>query len=129
MVSCKTSIASFINVALCPPGKPNESSRLTAITCYTEAVETARNLFRYYAHPICLVASCIALTIVVLCHVFIPKLRDLQGKCLLSHVCSLLTGNIALLSATLWHSYSNWLCVAIGKREGPGQCPCFVSEF
>ncbi|KAF2343489.1 Methuselah N-terminal domain, partial [Trinorchestia longiramus] len=59
------------------------------ITCYKQFEETPRTLFRYYGHATCLMLSSVSLLVIIICHVALPKLRDLSGLCLLSHVSSL----------------------------------------
>ncbi|XP_018026332.1 G-protein coupled receptor Mth2-like [Hyalella azteca] len=84
------------------------------ITCYDEYEETPRSIFRFYSHSIFLTLSCVALSVIIVCHVSLPQLRDLSGMCLLSHVTSLFVADLALVTVTLWRSISVNLCVFFG---------------
>ena len=87
-----------------------------ALACFTKFVETNFENVRSYLHPICLGISCIALAFMVAFHLWIPKLRDLQGLLLTSHALSLLMADVLLtVSITLSTYLNSYVCILVGK--------------
>ncbi|KAF2363583.1 GPCR family 2-like [Trinorchestia longiramus] len=58
--------------------------------------------------------SSVSLLVIIVCHVALPKLRDLSGLCLLSHVSSLFVADVSLVTVTLTQSISTDLCIFLG---------------
>ncbi|KAF2363586.1 Methuselah N-terminal domain [Trinorchestia longiramus] len=94
--------------------RDNKKFSMWVITCYDKYQEVTRSLFQIYLHVICLVLSSVSLLVIIVCHVAVPKLRDLSGLCLLSHVSSLFIADICLVTVTLDRNISLDLCVFLG---------------
>ncbi|KAF2363585.1 Methuselah N-terminal domain [Trinorchestia longiramus] len=84
------------------------------MTCYKKFKETPRTLFRYYGHATCLMLSSVSLLVIIVCHVALPKLRDLSGLCLLSHVSSLFVADVSLVTVNLANKVATDLCIFLG---------------
>ncbi|KAF2363579.1 Methuselah N-terminal domain [Trinorchestia longiramus] len=85
-----------------------------SITCYKRFEETPRTLFRYYGHVTCLVLSSVSLLVIIICHVALPKLRDLSGLCLLSYASWLFVADVALLVVSLDSKLAMTTCIIFG---------------
>ncbi|KAK7024284.1 hypothetical protein SK128_025584 [Halocaridina rubra] len=55
-----------------------------------------------YAYSSGVILSAVFLLVTIIFHIFIPKLRDMQGLCLLSHVISLFVADLALVVGYLF---------------------------
>ncbi|KAF2363580.1 Methuselah N-terminal domain [Trinorchestia longiramus] len=85
-----------------------------SITCYKRFEEIPRTLFRYYGHATCLVLSSVSLLVIIICHVALPKLRDLSGLCLLSYASCLFVADVALLVVSLDSKLVMTTCIIFG---------------
>lgn len=62
------------------------------------------------------VVSLVFLTVTIVCHIVVPKLRDMQGLCLLCHMVSLFVADGALFVSYVYtYKDTGLACVINGK--------------
>lgn len=59
--------------------------------CYSEVEKRTENI-RYFILPICMIISIFFIVATLLVYAFVPKLRNLNGKCLICHLAALAIG-------------------------------------
>lgn len=80
-----------------------KGTQLAAFICSGPGLPTEATLkTRFYAAGVMI--SAIFLMVMILFHIFVPKLRDMPGLCLLSHMISLMVAEVALFFGYILHN-------------------------
>jgi len=87
-----------------------------ALVCFEPDVEYGSGAV-HILYGICLFVSCIFLVATLSVYVLLPKLRDLQGLCLMANIFSLILGYLTLSFIQLFgHSVGDDGCIFAGNK-------------